>query len=93
MKNQKDERGRNTGMSWVFGRGVGQAVVGNVRTGMVYGQDALYERILAGDYLGKAYLELKRSSEAEMHREYTDGTVVGGVLFIGNPFINIKANG
>lgn len=84
------EKGRNTGMSWVFGKGVGQAVVGNVRTGMVYGQDALYERILAGDYLGKAYLALKRSAEDEMHREYPAGDTVAGVLFIGNPFLYIK---
>jgi len=90
MKNQTSEKGRNTGMSWVFGKGVGQAVVGNVRTGMVYGQEALYERILAGDYLGKAYFALKVSAEDEMHREYTNGDVVAGVLFIGNPFLTMK---
>ena len=76
-------------MSWVFGKGVGQAVVGNVRTGMVYGQQAIYERILAGDYLGKAYLAGKKAGEAEMHREYPNGEVVAGVLFIGNPFLYI----
>ncbi len=86
-----EEKGRNTGMSWVFGKGIGQAVVGNVRTGMVYGQDALYERILAGDYLGRAYLALKKSAEVEMYREYPSGDVVAGVLFIGNPFITIKS--
>lgn len=89
MKNQSVEKGRNTGMSWVFGKGVGQAVVGNVRVGMVYGQDALYERMFAGDYLGKAYFALKQSAEAEMHREYKNGDVVAGVLFIGNPFLLI----
>ena len=90
MKNQTIEKGRNTGMSWVFGKGVGQAVVGNVRTGMVYGQDALYERILAGDYLGRAYFALKVSAEDEMHREYKNGDVVAGVLFIGNPFLTMQ---
>lgn len=90
MKNQSVEKGRNTGMSWVFGKGVGQAVVGNVRVGMVYGQDALYSRILAGEYLGKAYLSLKVSAEAEMNREYQKGDVVSGVLLIGNPFLIIK---
>lgn len=89
MKNQSVEKGRNTGMSWVFGKGVGQAVVGNVRVGMVYGQDALYERMLAGDYLGRGYFALKQSAEAEMHREYKNGDVVAGVLFIGNPFLTI----
>ncbi|MBS1720286.1 MAG: hypothetical protein JST35_07560 [Armatimonadetes bacterium] len=90
MKNQSAEKGRNTGMSWVFGEGVGQALVGNVRTGMVYGQDALYERILAGDYLGKAYFALKSAAEDEMNREYTKGDTVAGVLFIGNPFLVIN---
>ena len=90
MKNQTVEKGRNTGMSWVFGQGVGQALVGNVRVGMVYGQEALYERIFAGDYLGKAYFSLKVSAEAEMHREYKKGDTVSGVLLLGNPFITIK---
>lgn len=90
MKNQSVERGRNTGMSWVFGKGIGQALVGNVRVGMVYGQEALYERILAGDYLGTAYFALKASAEAEMHREYPKGDTVSGVLFLGNPFLTIK---
>ncbi len=89
MKNQSVEKGRNTGMSWVFGKGVGQAVVGNVRVGMVYGQEALYDRIFAGDYLGKAYFALKSAAEEEMHREYPKGDTVAGVLFIGNPFIRI----
>lgn len=89
MKNQSIEKGRNTGMSWVFGKGVGQALVGNVRTGMVYGQEALYERILAGDHLGKAYFALKKSAESEMNREYPNGDSVAGVLFIGNPFLRI----
>jgi hypothetical protein len=91
MKNQTIEKGRNTGMSWVFGKGVGQAVVGNVRTGMVYGQETLYQRILADDYLGKAYFALKQSAEDEMHGAYPSGDTVAGVLFIGNPFLYMKS--
>lgn len=90
MKNQSIEKGRNTGMSWVFGKGIGQAIVGNVRTGMVYGQEALYEKILAGEYLGKAYFALKSSAESEMFREYPNGEIVSGVLFIGNPFLYLQ---
>ena len=84
------DKGRNTCMSWVFGKGVGEAVMGNVRTGMVYGQDALYERILAGDYLGRAYFAAKKSAEDEMHREYPNGDVVSGVTFVGNPFVTLR---
>jgi hypothetical protein len=80
---------RNTAMSWVFGKSVGQAVVANVRTGMVYGQESLYERILAGDYLGSAYLACKKAAELEMHNGYPSGEIVAGVTFIGNPFIYI----
>lgn len=89
MKNQKLEPGRNTGMSWVFGEGIGQALVGNVRIGMVYGQDALYAALLRGATVGEAYLAAKRSGEAEMHREYRDGTIVSGVLLLGNPFLKM----
>lgn len=78
---------RNTAMSWVFGDGAGQAVVANVRTGMVYGQDSIYARILKGDYLGKAYLSGKKAAEAEMHHYYPSGDIVSGVTFIGNPFV------
>jgi hypothetical protein len=80
---------RNTAMSWVFGRSVGQAVIANVRTGMVYGQESLYERILAGEYLGPAYFACKKAAELEMHNEYPNGEIVAGVTFIGNPFIYI----
>ncbi|MRS04049.1 hypothetical protein EG832_12640 [bacterium] len=78
---------RNTAMSWVFGDGAGQAVVANVRVGMVYGQDSIYASILKGDYLGKAYFSGKKAAEAEMHHYYTSGDIVSGVTLIGNPFI------
>ena len=86
-KNAAAGSSTNTGMAWVFGKGKGQALVGNVRSGMIYGQDQLLERLLAGDYVGKAYYAAKISAEDEMHREYPSGDVVSGVTFIGNPFL------
>ena len=80
---------RNTAMSWVFGKSVGEAVVCNVRTGMVYGHERIYERLLAGDYVGKAYFAGKIAGEQEMHIEFPDGSIVSGVAFIGNPFISV----
>ena len=84
------ESERNTGMSWVFGKSIGEAIVCNVRTGMVYGQDSIYSRIMDGDYLGKAYFEGKKAAELEMFNEYPSGEIVSGVTFIGNPFIYIQ---
>lgn len=81
---------RNTGMSWIFGRSIGEAVICNVRTGMAYGQDSLYSRMIAGDYVGQAYFAEKKAGEWEMHNEYPDGNIVSGVTFIGNPFLYIK---
>jgi hypothetical protein len=81
---------RNTAMSWVFGDGVGEAVVANVRTGMVYGHDSIYAHILKREYLGKAYFAGKKAAEAEMHHYYPSGDIVSGVTFIGNPFIYIS---
>ena len=91
MRNASENHpSRNTGMSWIFGQSVGQALVGNVRTGMVYGQAALYQGLLKGDYLGKAYLAAKQSAEAEMHCGYPKGDTVSGVIFMGNPFLRIE---
>ncbi len=91
-RNEAEGNAPNTAMSWVFGKGIGQAVVGQVRVGMIYGQDRLYEAMLAGDYLGKAYLEAKKAAEAEMnHGDKEPGDIVSGVLFIGNPFLQIKS--
>ena len=78
---------RNTGMSWVFGKSIGQAVICNVRVGMVFGQDSIYSAINKGCYAGQAYLAGKRAAEKEMNTEYPDGKIVSGVTFIGNPFI------
>ena len=58
---------------------------------MVYGQSRMYESLLAGNYVGKAYLETKKAAEEEMSRGDKDpGDIFAGVLFIGNPFLTIK---
>ena len=89
-RNEAEGNAPNTAMSWVFGKGIGQAVIGQVRSGMIYGQDRLYEAMLAGDYLGRAYLAAKKAAEAEMSREGREpGDCVSGILFIGNPFLQI----
>lgn len=80
----------NTSQAYVFGSSIGQAVVCQVRTGMVYGHEIMYERIVAGDYIGKAYFEAKKVAEDDMYREYPNGDIFSGVVFIGNPFIYIK---
>lgn len=90
-RNEAEGNAPNTSMSWVFGKGIGQAVIGQVRTGMIYGQDRLYEAMLEGDYLGKAYLEAKRAAEEEMnHGDKEPGDIVSGILFIGNPFLQFS---
>jgi hypothetical protein len=81
---------KNNGMSWVFSKGVGQALVGGVRSGTLYGEDKLYAALIAGKYLGPAYFACKSAGEAEMHSEYPDGSVVAGNLLIGNPFIQVS---
>jgi hypothetical protein len=80
----------NTSQAYVFGAGIGQAVVCQVRVGMVYGHEKMYERILEGDYLGKAYLAAKKAGEEEMYREYPDGKIFSGVTYIGNPFLYLQ---
>ena len=80
----------NTSQAYVFGQGIGQAIVCQVRTGMVYGHERMYERLVAGDYAGKAYLAAKKAGEQEMYSEYPDGTIFSGVTLIGNPFIYMQ---
>ena len=77
---------KNTAQSWVFGDGIGQGVITQVRVGLVYGYEHLFGRLKAGDYFGKAYLEVKRAGEKEMFEEY-GGNTVSGVTFLGNPFV------
>jgi hypothetical protein len=82
---------KNNGMSWVFSPGVGQALVGGVRSGTLYQENILYDKLVAGKYLGPAYLSCKSAGEQEMHGEYADGTVITGNLLLGNPFLQVAS--
>jgi hypothetical protein len=78
-------------MSYVFGRNIGQAVVAQVRTGMIYDQEALYEGLAAGDSLGKAYFNTKQLAERRFRKgDHASGDIVSGILLIGNPFVRIE---
>ncbi|MEY4485171.1 MAG: hypothetical protein RL693_2623 [Verrucomicrobiota bacterium] len=90
-KTEHDNNGPNCGMSWVFGKHLGQAVVGQVRSGGVGFDDLIYERLRAGDYLGKAYLPCKQAHEIEHAMgDHVPGDIVSGILMIGNPFLVLK---
>ena len=88
-RNYKEGNYPNTGMAYVFGQSIGQALIGQVRSGGVWRQEKIFERIQAGDYVGKAYLAAKKQSELDFFAEYPNGNVIGGFLFIGNPFLYI----
>ena len=78
-------------MSWVFGKHMGQAVIAQVRSGGVGFDNLIYARLRAGDYLGKAYLPCKQAHEIEASPgDHTPGDIVSGILFIGNPFLELK---
>lgn len=81
----------NLTQAYVFSDGVGQCALGQVRTGMVYGHEKVYERLGAGDHMGNAYFECKKAAESQMYSEFPDGTVIGGVFMYGNPFVKIAA--
>ncbi len=94
-KTEHDNNGPNCGLSWVFGKHLGQAVVGQVRSGGIGFDNLIYERLRAGDYLGKAYLPSKQAHETEALLDasigdYAPGEVVSGNLLIGNPFLELK---
>ena len=94
-KTEHDNNGPNCGLSWVFGKHFGQAVVGQVRSGGIGFDNLIYERLRAGDYLGKAYLPSKQAHETEALQDaligdYAPGEVVSGNLLIGNPFLELK---
>ncbi|MFN0076931.1 MAG: hypothetical protein ACKVY0_10670 [Prosthecobacter sp.] len=90
-KTEQDNNGPNCGLSWVFGKHLGQAVVGQVRSGGVGFDDLIYERLRAGDYLGKAYLPCKQAHETEhAPGDHVPGDIVSGILMIGNPFLALK---
>ncbi len=90
-KTEHDNNGPNCGLSWVFGKHLGQAAVAQVRSGGVGFDDLIYERLRAGDYLGKAYLPCKQAHELEAHPgDHAPGDIVSGILMIGNPFLVLK---
>ena len=90
-KTEHDNNGPNCGLSWVFGKHLGQAVVGQVRSGGVGFDNLIYERLRAGDFLGKAYLPCKQAHEDEHAMgDHVPGDIVSGILMIGNPFLTLK---
>ena len=90
MHNEAGNTRPNMAMSYVFGRNIGQAVIAQVRTGMVYDQEALYDRLAAGDCIGKAYFKTKQKAELRfMNGDHAPGDIVSGILMIGNPFVQI----
>ena len=90
-KTDHDNNGPNCGLSWVFSKHLGQALVGQVRSGGVGFDNLIYERLRAGDYLGKAYLPCKQAHEDEHAMgDHVPGDIVSGILMIGNPFLSLK---
>ena len=92
MHNEAEKTSPNMAMSYVFGRNIGQAVVAQVRTGMVYDQEAIYDGLTAGDCIGRAYFKTKQKAELRfMNGDHVAGDIVSGILMIGNPFVQIGA--
>ena len=89
---EKERTGISTAQAWIFGEGVGITVVANVRSGCIYGYPNLCESLREGNSIGMAYLAAKKDGEAEMHGEYPDGTIVSGVLMLGDPFLKFQTN-
>lgn len=79
---------QNISITWLRETELTQAVAGNVRVGMIYGIGQLYDSLAAGAHLGEAYRKGKQAGEDEMHREFPDGSVISGVVLLGNPFVN-----
>lgn len=91
MHNEAGKTSPNMAMSYVFGKNIGQVVVAQVRTGMIYDQEAIYEGLAAGDYFGKAYFKTKQKAEPQFIKgDHVPGDIVSGILMIGNPFVQIK---
>lgn len=94
MHNEAEKTGPNMAMSYVFGRNIGQVVIAQVRTGMIYDQECLYEGLAAGDCMGKAYLRAKQQAELRFLKgDHVPGDIVSGILMIGNPFVRIGPAG
>jgi hypothetical protein len=80
---------KNNGMSWVFGEGVGQVLIGQVRSGGIGQEDTLYASLHKGMYFGNAYRVCKQAAEDYAAKENPDGSVIEGFLMLGNPFIQV----
>ena len=90
-KTEHDNNGPNCGLSWVFGKHLGQSAVAQVRSGGIGFDDLIYARLRAGDYIGKAYLPCKQAHEIEASSgDHVPGDIVSGVLLIGNPFLELN---
>jgi hypothetical protein len=90
-KNDDEKSGLNCALSWVFGKHLGQAVIAQVRSGGIGFDNLIYERLRAGDCLGKAYLPCKQAHEIEASPgDHTPGDIVSGILLVGNPFLKLK---
>ncbi len=91
MHNEAEGTSPNMAMSFAFGGNIGQAVVAQVRTGMVYDQEAIYDGLAAGDCFGQAYFKTKQKAEAQFVKgDHVPGDIVSGILMFGNPFVQIK---
>ncbi|MCU0711545.1 MAG: hypothetical protein MUC43_05765 [Pirellula sp.] len=84
---ERDGTGLSTAQSWVFGDGQGITAVANVRSGCIYGYEFLCDSLRQGNSIGAAYLKAKRYGEQEMREDYPDGTIISGVLLLGDPFL------
>lgn len=84
---EAEKTGMSTAQSWVFGDSVGLTVIANVRSGCIYGCEKLTKSLANGSTIAQAYWEAKRAGEREMNEEYPDGSIVSGVLMIGDPFL------
>ncbi len=87
----REGTGPCTAQAWIFGAGPGITTVANVRSGCIYGYPQLCESLQSGDSIGRAYLAAKLAGEAEMHRDYPDGSIVSGVLLLGDPFVRFTS--
>lgn len=74
----------NLTQAYVFGAGIGQCAVAQVRTGMVYNHEIIYDRLCAGDYMGKAYFECRKNAEDNTYNS------INGLIMYGNPFVKIS---
>lgn len=84
---EREGTGLATAQAWVFGQGNGISVVANVRSGCIYGYEALCDKLSQGESIGTAYLHAKRNGEKEMRDEYPDGSIISGILLLGDPFL------